>query len=322
MALLMSYASFVCIAMRFDLTILGCSGAVPAYGRFPTMQIINVQGQLYMIDCGEGAQIRFRDFNVRWGKLSHIFISHHHGDHVLGLPGLLSSMGLNQRTSDLYISGPPEVGIFLKESCGFIHQLPYPVYYKEVDPFDHNRVFENHQIEVFSLPLKHSVPAVGYLFREKERPRTMRGELIAQFDIPYKAIPAIKAGEDFHSPVHGVIANADLTLPPPAARSFAFCSDTAYEEKLIPYINGVDLLYHEATFRQLHEAQAGETGHSTVQDAAKLANKAKVKTLVIGHYSSRYPVLDQVLREAIEEFPNTILGSDGLIVPLSLDAQR
>ncbi|MEQ8704028.1 MAG: ribonuclease Z [Phaeodactylibacter sp.] len=305
--------------MRFDLNILGCSGAVPAYGRFPTMQLLNVQERLYMIDCGEGAQIRFSDFNVKWGKLSHIFISHHHGDHVLGLPGLLSSMGLNHRTAPLLVFGPPKVGQFLEQACAFTKHLSFPVHFHEVDPALHKVVFENKALEVYTLPLRHSVPATGYLFREKERPRSMRGEQIERYNIPYTAIPDIKAGADFLSPDHGNVPNEVLTLPPPRSRSFAFCSDTAYEESLLSYIYGVDLLYHESTFLQKHHGQALETGHSTVQEAAMMARNADVRTLVLGHYSTRYPVLDRVLQEAIPIFPNTILGSDGLIVPLMLN---
>lgn len=302
--------------MRFDLTILGCSGAVPAYGRYPTMQLLNVQEQLFMIDCGEGAQMRFSQFNVKWGKLSQIFISHHHGDHVLGLPGLLSSMGLNHRTAPLTIFGPPKVGLFLEQACTFTERLSFPVHFELVDPLRSGLIYENKYLSVYSLPLRHSVPATGYLFKEKERPRSMRGELIEHYNIPYQAIPGIKGGDDFLSPEHGEIRNEELTIPPPQPRSFAFCSDTAYEPSLLDHIYGVDLLYHEATFLREHQTQARETGHSTVQEAAMMALKANARTLVLGHYSTRYPVLDRVLKEAVSIFPNTILGSDGLIVPL------
>lgn len=272
-----------------------------------------------MVDCGEGAQMRFNQFGVRWGKLHHIFISHHHGDHILGLPGLLSSMGLNSRKADLHIYGPPQVGVFLKQTRDFAGRLPFPVHYHEVDPNGHHLVFENRFLEVFSLPLRHSVPASGYLFREKQRPRKMRAEQIEKFNIPYKAIPSIKAGGDFRSPEDGVIANTRLTYPPPRRRSFAFCSDTAYFEPLADYIYGVDLLYHEATFLEKHRDQALATGHSTVRDAATLASMGEVGTLVLGHYSTRYPILDRVLKEAVFVFPNTLLGSDGLVVPLPFD---
>ena len=304
--------------MRFDLTILGCSGAVPAYGRYPTMQLLNVQEQLFMIDCGEGAQMRFGDFSVKWGKLSYIFISHHHGDHVLGLPGILSSMGLNHRREPLTIFGPPEVGKYLQQICAFSQRLSFPVHYREVDPTRHLLVYENSFLEVFSLPLRHSVPAAGYLFREKQRPRTMRGELIAKYEIPYKAIPDLKQGTDFLSPKFGRIPNAALTLPPSKPRSFAFCSDTAYEPQLADYVRNVDLLYHEATFLERHKEQAVQTGHSTVKEAAVTALNANAGALVLGHYSTRYPVLDRTLREAVTVFPNTILGSDGLIVPIMM----
>lgn len=307
------------MCMRFELTILGCSGAVPAYGRFPTMQLLNVQEQLFMIDCGEGAQMRFGQYRVRWGKLSHIFISHHHGDHVLGLPGLLSSMGLNHRTAPLHVFGPPKVGQFLEKACNFKERLSYPVHFHEIDPEQHALVYENKHLTVHSLPLRHSVPASGFLFREKDRPRGMRGEQIEKYDIPYKSIPAIKAGQDFVSAEYGTIANELLTVPPPRSRSFAFCSDTAYQESLLDHIYGVDLLYHEATFLEKHKEQALETGHSTVKEAARIAAEGNVRTLVLGHYSTRYPLLDTILQEATSVFPNTILGSDGLIIPLMVE---
>ena len=280
------------------------------------MQLLNVQEQLFMIDCGEGAQMRFSDFSVKWGKLSHIFVSHHHGDHVLGLPGLLSSMGLNHRTAPLTVFGPPKVGAFLHQACAFSERLSFPVHFEAVDPTCYAMVYESKYLRVYSLPLRHSVPAAGYLFQEKERPRSMRGELIEKFQIPYQAIPGIKKGEDFFSSTHGLIPNDALTIAPPKPRAFAFCSDTAYQPSLTDYIYGVDLLYHEATFLQKHEAQANETGHSTVKEAARTALNAGAGTLLLGHYSTRYPVLDRILQEAVSIFPNTILGSDGLIVPL------
>jgi ribonuclease Z len=280
------------------------------------MQLLNVQEQLFMIDCGEGAQMRFGDFSVKWGKLNQVFISHHHGDHVLGLPGILSSMGLNRRRAPLTIFGPPEVGKFLQQACAFNERLSFPVHYREVDPTRYFMVYENASIEVFSLPLRHSVPAAGYLFREKQRPRTMRGELIKEYEIPYKVIPNIKDGADFLSPKFGCIPNETLTLPPPKPRSFAFCSDTAYEPQLADYIRNVDLLYHEATFQDRHQEQAEQTGHSTVREAAMMALNANVGTLILGHYSTRYPVLDRTLREAVSVFPNTILGSDGVVIPI------
>lgn len=304
--------------MRFELTILGCSGAVPAYGRFPTQQLLNVNDQLYMIDCGEGAQMRFSDYGVRWGKLGHIFISHHHGDHVLGLPGLLSSMGLNCRTAPLRIFGPAEVGRFLESACAFLGSLSYEVDFCEVDPERHALVHEDKRVQVFSLPLQHSARTSGYLFREKERPRHMKAPLIKQYQIPYSAIPGIKAGAGFDSPVHGFLPNEELTSPAALPRSFAFCSDTRYAPSLIPYIKGVDLLYHEGTFLEAQRQQAEETSHSTARQAARVALSADARQLVLGHYSTRYYTLGGILQEACAVFPNSLLGFDGLTVPVPL----
>ncbi len=304
--------------MRFELTILGCSGAVPAYGRFPTQQLLNINGQLYMIDCGEGAQMRFSDYGVRWGKLGHIFISHHHGDHVLGLPGMLSSMGLNCRTAPLHIFGPAAVGAFLQSARAFLGRLSYTVDFHEVDPEQNALVYEDKQVAVFSLPLQHSAPTSGYLFREKERPRHMIAPLIEKYQIPYSAIPGIKAGGGFESPAHGFIPNEELTSPAALPRSFAFCSDTRYVPSLASYIKGVDLLYHEGTFLEAQRQQAEETDHSTARQAAEIALAAGVRQLVLGHYSTRYYTLGPTLREACSVFPNSLLGFDGLTVPVPL----
>lgn len=302
--------------MRFEINILGSSGAVPAYGRFPSMQLLDVQSRLYLIDCGEGAQLRFAEYGLSWAKLRQIFITHQHGDHLFGLPGLLSSMALNGRVQSLDLFGPAGVGEFWQAVAPSLGKLPFPVHFHTVDPSQYALIFEDKRLQVFSLPLKHRAPTSGYLFKERQRQPNMRPEQIAKYDIPYQAIPKIKAGEGYQSPQHGYLTHEALTLPPPLPRSFAYCSDTAYHEPLLPYIKGVDLLYHEATFTEQHREQAEKTMHTTARDAARMASASGAQQLLLGHFSARYTSLGPLLLEACELFPNTFLGVDGSVVPI------
>ncbi len=306
--------------MRFELTLLGTNSAVPAYGRFPTAQVLNVRESLFLIDCGEGAQMRINDFNVRRNKIKQAFISHLHGDHIYGLIGFLSSLALNNRKKPFHIYSPEGleeiIGVQLKYTGG----LPFALHFHTIDPSRHQLIFENKKLRVHSLPLDHRIPTCGFLFREKERERSMRPEKIREYDIHHRFIPGIKQGGDYVLPDGRVIPNNELTAPPPAPRSYAYCSDTAYNEQLAPLIKGVDLLYHEATFCEEDAEQAVITKHSTARQAASIARQAEVGKLVLGHYSSRYKELDHFLEEARAVFPNTELGEDGKV--FSLPASR
>lgn len=304
--------------MKFELTLLGTSGAVPAYGRFPTMQVLNVQEAMYMIDCGEGAQMRFSDYNIHWGRLKHIFISHLHGDHFYGLWGLINSMALNGRNADLTIFCPAALKDMLRAVMPYMKKLSFEVKFQPIPQDKHVLVHEDKRIQVFTLPLNHSVPAAGFLFREKERPRSMRGALIEKYSIPYQQIPYIKAGADYVAEDGIRIPNERLTTAPPKPRTYAYCSDTAWQPSLLPLIQGADLLYHEATFCEREREQASKTLHSTASDAARIAREAQVRQLVLGHYSSRYKYLDVLLAEACQVFPNTLLGMDGGIINVPL----
>ena len=271
-----------------------------------------------MIDCGEGAQMRFTDYGIRWGRLKQLFISHLHGDHFYGLPGLISSMGLNGREEELTIFCPAELVDMIRAIIPYMTKLPFEIKFQPIPQDKHELIFEDHRVQVFTLPLQHSIPAAGFLFRERQRPRSMRGELIEKYDIPYRQIPAIKAGADYVAEDGSSIPNELLTTDPPRPRTYAYCSDTTYCESLIPLIKGADLLYHEATFCERERSQAERTQHSTATDAARIARAAQVKQLVLGHYSSRYKYLDVVLAEACQLFPDTLLGSDGGIVSVPL----
>ncbi len=300
--------------MKFELKILGSSGAMPFHDRFPTAQVLNVREQLFLIDAGEGVQIRMSKFKVRRGKIKHIFISHLHGDHIFGLPGLLTSFGMNFRTEDLHIHSPKGLkqmidGLFPYEGKG----PGFQIIYHEIDTEKHQIVYENDDVEVWSLPLRHGIPCSGYLFREKPLPRKMNRDKIQEYDIPYVDIPSIKDGNDWISPEGVNIPNKELTSASASPRSYAFCSDTRFKEDLVPLLKNVDLLYHEATF--LHEDidKAIKTNHTTAREAAIIAKKAEVKRLVIGHYSARYETIDPHLAEAKSVFENTELGFDGAV---------
>ncbi len=300
--------------MKFKLTILGSSGAVPFKDRFPTAHVLNIREQLFLIDCAEGTQMRMSRFNIKRGKINHIFISHLHGDHIFGLPGLLTSFGMNHREAPLHIYSPKGLkgmidGLFPYEEKG----PPYPIHYHELDTNQSQLIFENKEVEVFSIPLQHGIDCNGYLFKEKKLPRNMLREKIEEYQIPFQQIPSIKEGADWINPKGEIIKNEELTKSSPEPRSYAFCSDTAYTESIIPIIEDVDLLYHEATFLHKDIDKAIATHHSTAQQAAMIAKKANVQQLVIGHYSARYEEKEDHLTEAKAIFKATHLAYDGAI---------
>lgn len=236
--------------MDFNLTTLGTSAAGPVPGRWASGQFFKTPKTGFLIDAGEGTQIALQRNGIGWGAIDVILISHMHGDHIYGLPGLLTSWALNQRNTPLTIIGPANLQPFLESVFKYSHTgLPFSVDYQSIDAVQPGSlVFEDKHIQVTTVPLVHRVPTTGYHIAEKERPRTMRAELIAQYEIPYREIPSIKTGADFITGTGQCIPNSELTSPAPAARSFAYCSDTMPDPKIIPYIKGVDLLFHEATF--------------------------------------------------------------------------
>ena len=304
--------------MDFKLTTLGTSAAGPIPGRWPSGQYLKTAKTGFLIDAGEGIQIALQRQGIGWGSVDVILISHLHGDHIYGLPGLLTSWALNQRTTPLQIIGPPNIEPYLNAVFKYSYTgLPFPVRYEVVDPQQTGAlVFEDRYVSVRTLPLRHRIPTVGYLIREHDHPRTMRGEQIRTYEIPFTEIPAIKAGADFVRPDGEVIPNTTLTLDPPPARSFAYCSDTAPNPDLVPLIKEVDLLYHEATFLHELREQAEVSAHSTARQAAELARAAKVGQLIIGHFSPRYGDLQPLLDEAQTHFPATALAAEGKVFDL------
>lgn len=301
----------------FDLNILGCGSALPTTRHNASSQVINLRDKLYMIDCGEGTQLQMRKMKIKFSRLNHIFISHLHGDHSLGLPGLVSTLGMLGRMGDLFIYGPAEVGEYVQviEKL-FCQGSPFQMKFQAVDTNNYNLVMEDRSVSVYSLPMKHRVLCCGYLFVEKERSPHIIREMIDFYKIPISKIELIKQGADFVTEEGEVIPNKILTRPAEPAKRYAYCSDTAFFPKIVPYIEGVDLLYHEATFLEADSARAYETFHSTTKQAASIARDAQVKKLLIGHYSARYIDLLPLEKEARSIFHNTLLANEGMVLSL------
>ena len=301
----------------FDLNILGCGSALPTTRHNASSQVINLRDKLYMIDCGEGTHLQMRKMKIKFSRLNHIFISHLHGDHCSGLPGLVSTLGMLGRMGDLFIYGPAEVGEYVQviEKL-FCQGSPFQMKFQAVDTNNYNLVMEDRSVSVYSLPMKHRVPCCGYLFVEKERSPHIIREMIDFYKIPISKIELIKQGADFVTEEGEVIPNKILTHPAEPAKRYAYCSDTAFFPKIIPYIEGVDLLYHEATFLEADSARAYETFHSTTKQAASIARDAQVKKLLIGHYSARYIDLLPLEKEARSIFHNTLLANEGMVLSL------
>lgn len=297
--------------MTPTLTILGSGSALPTRDNFPTAQLLDMREKQFLIDCGEGTQIRLRQMGLKINRLGHIFISHLHGDHCFGLIGLISSLGMLNRTAELYVHGP--VGIrelFEPQLKFFCEESPFQVRFVEFDARHSEVIFEDRALTVTTLPLKHRVPCAGFLFREKPGSRHLLREWIDYYKIPVAQLHNIRNGADVVTSEGELIPNEKLTSPPNPVVSYAYCSDTAYHEALIPLISKVDLLYHEATFAESELKRARQTLHSTARQAAEIALKADVGRLLIGHFSARYHNKEVLLREAREVFEATELAAD------------
>lgn len=301
----------------FNLNILGCGSALPTTRHLATSQIVDLRDKLYMIDCGEGTQVQMRRMRIKFSRLNHIFISHLHGDHCFGLPGLISTLGMLGRTGELVIHAPKEIENYMRPVLNtFCKGMPYEVRFNHVDTHNHSLIMEDRSLSVYSIPLKHRIPACGFLFAEKPKEAHIIREMTDFYQVPVKWMKDIKQGKDYITPEGEVIPNSRLTRPAAPPKRYAYCSDTAYSPSIIPIIEGVDLLYHEATFADCDRARAKETFHSTARQAADIALKAGVKQLVIGHYSAQYEDLEELHREAKEIFPETILGAEGMVLPI------
>jgi ribonuclease Z len=297
--------------LTFEITILGATSATPVVGKHPTSQVLNYNDQLYLIDCGEGTQVQLLRYDFRFNRINHIFISHLHGDHYLGLVGLLSSMHLQKRTNDLYIYAPRGLDEILLAHFKYAHSVThFKIHFQAFEGNKIEQLLDNDDITVDTIPMNHGIPCCGFLFREKPRKLKINKEKLPP-NLPIPLILALKEGEDIFFE-EKIIHNQELTLPPEPPRAYAFCADTKYHEAIIPQIQNVDLLYHEATFTEelAHRIDEG-TYHCTAKQAGIIALKAGVKKLIIGHFSVRYPDLNIFLKETSEVFEHTVLAIEG-----------
>ena len=294
------------------LTILGCYAATPRTLSNPTSQVLEVKNRVFLIDCAEGTQVQLRKSKVKFSKINHIFISHLHGDHFYGLVGLISTFMLLNRESDLHVYGPKGIKeiilLQLRASGSF---TGYNLYFHELESKQSEILFEDDRVVVKTIPLKHRVYTNGFLFQEKNIERKLNIEAVEHYNIDKLYFNKIKYGGDITLEDGTVIPNSELSFDPQTSKSYAFCSDTVYDESIIPIIENVDYLYHESTFLESEAHLSEKTMHSTAKQAATIALKANVKHLILGHFSTRYGDISLFQKEAQTIFENTILADDG-----------
>lgn len=302
---------------KFEIHILGCGSALPTTRHQATSQVLNIREKLFMIDCGEGTQVQLRRSCLRFSRLNHIFISHLHGDHCFGLIGLISTYAMLERTAQLHIYAHADLQRLLAPQLDyFCKGMTFEVVFHPFNPSERTVIYEDRSVSVETIPLRHRLPTCGFLFREKPTSRHIRRDMIDFYQIPVYMINRIKNGEDYMLDDGTCIPCDRLTLPADPPRSYAYCSDTAYLPRIVEQIQGVDLLFHEATFASSEAVRARQTFHSTAEQAAKIALDAQVKKLVIGHFSARYETETVLLEEASAVFPNTVLAAENMKIEL------
>ncbi len=295
----------------FRVHILGCGSALPTLRHFPSSQIVEVREKLFMVDCGEGAQMQLRRCHVRFTKVGHVFISHMHGDHCFGLIGMISTFGLLGRTATLHIHANELLGDMIKRQMDlFCHDLGYEVEFHPIDATRREVIYEDRSLTVETIPLVHRLPTCGFLFREKPLLPHIRREKIDFYGIPTSQIQNIKNGADWIMEDGTVIPNSQLVTPADEPRSYAYCSDTRYMPELHLQLKGVTTLYHESTYGEDNLQMAQKYNHSTARQAALVARDAEVGQLILGHYSSRYEDENILLEEAREVFENVRLANE------------
>jgi len=303
--------------MAIDLTILGSGSATPTLTRNPTSQFLQIDGKCLLIDCGEGTQMQLMKFQLKLSKIDTILISHLHGDHYFGLPGLLSSMHLMGRTAVLKLLAPPELNEILKEQFSISQTvLNYPIEFIATQDKIAETILENSSFSIQTFPLHHRIPCTGFIIREKEKPRNIRQDIIKMYKPDVSQLKAIKTGADLTLANGQVISNKLITNDPPKTVSYAFCSDTAPSELVFEFLKDIDCLYHEATFDDELVQRAKETFHSTARQAALVAKRANVNQLIIGHFSSRYREIELLLTQAQSVFPFTRAAFDGMVLQI------
>ena len=305
--------------MSLKLTILGCHSATPRESAHPTSQLLEIKNHTFLIDCGEGTQVQLRKYKVKFSKIKHIFISHLHGDHVFGLIGLISTFRLLNRETEITVHGPKGIKEFIATQLRLSESYAgYPITFNELSSKKSELIFEDEKVEVHTVPLKHRIYTNGFLFKEKIGERKLNMKEVSKYpEIEVCDYQNLKNGRDFKLQNGEIISNDSLTLEPIKPKSYAFCSDTKYNEDIVPIIKNVDLLYHEATFLNNKIDLAKKTGHSTAEQAATIAKKAEVEQLIVGHYSSRYKSTHDFLVEAQTIFQNTLLAKEGKVIEIN-----
>ncbi len=298
----------------FRIHILGCGSALPTLRHYASSQLVEIRGKLMMIDCGEGTQMQLRRSHARFTKLSHVFISHLHGDHCFGLIGMISTFGLLGRTATLHVHGPESLGDMLRQQIQFFcRDLGYDVVFHAVDTTVHQVIYEDRSLTVESIPLCHRLPTCGFLFREKPQLPHIRRDMIDFYQVPLSQVQNIKQGADWTTADGELVPNSRLVTPAEAPRSYAYCSDTRYLPTLHQLLQGVSTIYHESTYGDDNQLLAEKYNHSTASEAARVARDAHAGQLLLGHYSSRYEDERVLLREACAVFPNTHLTQEMMV---------
>jgi len=300
----------------FKVNILGCGSATPSLRHMPSCQVIDYRDKLMMVDCGEGAQLAMRRMSLKYSRLNNIFISHLHGDHCLGLPGLLSTMALHDVEGSVTVHTFAEgAELFSRMMDFFCRERSYELRFNIIKP-ERAIVYEDKSLTVETFPLYHRVPCVGYIFREKPKLRHLNREMVDFYNVPIAMRHAIKEGSDFVTPDGTIIANDRLTTPAEPSRSYAYCSDTIYDPRIAKAIKDIDVLYHEATYDDTKIEKAHQRGHSTAGEAAKAALQAGAKRLILGHFSKSYTDEAIHLADAQRIFPDTIIANEGLTIDI------
>jgi len=292
-------------------TILGNNSALPAFDRHPTSQVVTLDDQLFLVDCGEGTQMQLARYRIRWGRINHIFISHLHGDHYFGLPGLIHSMGLLNREHDLHLYAPAQLISILQsqlQAAGSL--LPYQLHFYPLSTA--GVLLQAERFKVSCFQTKHRIPCWGFRFEQVKAPRKVNPAKALQHEVPASFFDELKKGSDYTRSDGLIVANELVTDPAAKPMSYAYTADTIYDEELIPWVEGVDILYHETTYLKELNERAAARFHATTHQAATIALKAGVGRLLIGHFSSKYDKLEQFESEAREIFPNTDLAIEGV----------
>jgi ribonuclease Z len=292
-------------------TILGNNSAVPAFDRHPTSQVVTLDGHHFLVDCGEGTQIQMINYKIRRSRISHIFISHLHGDHYFGLVGLINSFGLLSHQQELHVFAPAPLQQIIEMQLKVADtKLCYPLHFHTIS--GEATLVDNDKFEIKCFPTQHRIECYGFSFHEKKKPRKLIMESVKENNIPFHFYDNLKMGEDFITTAGELIKNEWLTTDAPKGKTYAFCADTRYNESMIEHIKDADMIYHETTYLDNLRERATERFHSTTKQAATIALKAGAKKLLIGHFSSKYDTLEEFEAEAREVFPNTELAIEGV----------